>query len=55
MKSFYASPSTNYGWVIKEACAQTYGKACGSATPGFQMRSSRSSDVAQRPTLTVWY
>lgn len=55
VKSFYASPSTNYGWVIKEACAQTYGKACGSATPGFQMRSSRSSDVAQRPTLTVWY
>ncbi|MCB1256355.1 MAG: DNRLRE domain-containing protein [Microthrixaceae bacterium] len=55
VKSFYTSPATNYGWVIKEACAETYGKACGSISPGFQMRSSRSTNVDQRPTLTVWY
>lgn len=55
VQSFYSSPSTNHGWVIKEACAQTYGKACGSATPGFQMRSSRYSNVEQRPTLLVHY
>lgn len=55
VKGFYASPGTNYGWVIKEACAETYGKACGSISPGFQMRSSRATNVDQRPTLTVWY
>lgn len=55
VRSFYASPGTNYGWVIKEACAIPYGKACGSVSPGFQMRSSRATDVSQRPTLTVYY
>lgn len=55
VRAFYASPSSNYGWVIKEACAIPYGKACGSASPGFQLRSSRASDAAQRPTLTVYY
>ncbi|MCA9242214.1 MAG: DNRLRE domain-containing protein [Planctomycetales bacterium] len=55
VKAFYANPSTNFGWVIKEACAQTYGKACGDIRPGFQMRSSRAADAAQRPTLTVYF
>lgn len=55
IQSFYATPSTNYGWVVKEACAQTYGRACGSVTPGFQMRSSRWSNVSERPTLLVYY
>lgn len=55
VRDFYASPSSNYGWVIKEACAITYGKACGSATPGFQMRSSRAGNTTQRPMLTVFF
>ena len=55
VRAFYASPTNNHGWVIKEACAQTYGKACGSVSPGFQMRSSRASQVEQRPTLFVYY
>ena len=55
VQGFYANPSTNYGWVIKEACAVTYSKACGSATPGFQMRSSRFPGASQRPTLVVYY
>jgi len=41
--------------VIKEACAETYGKACGSISPGFQMASSRAATVTQRPTLTVFF
>lgn len=55
VQSFYNSPSTNHGWVIKEACAITYGKACGSRSPGFQMRSSRAPTIAERPTLIVHY
>ena len=55
VKGFFDGSLTNAGWVIKEACAETYGKACGSVTPGFQMASSRAANVAQRPTLTVWF
>lgn len=55
LQSFYNSPSSNHGWVIKEACAETYGKACGSISPGFQMASSRAATVIQRPTLTVFF
>lgn len=55
VQSFYNTPATNYGWVIKEACAIPYGKDCGSVTPGFQMRSSRATNVLERPTLTLWY
>lgn len=55
VKAFYSAPASNFGWVIKEACAETYGKACGSATPGFQMASSRYPDASKRPTLTVYF
>ena len=55
VQSFFSSPGTNFGWVIKEACAVTYGKDCGSVTPGFQMASSRATNVLQRPTLTVYF
>ena len=55
VQSFLNSPSTNFGWVIKEACAETYSKSCGSISPGFQMASSRATNVDQRPTLTVYF
>mgnify|MGYP001421578457 CR=1 FL=1 len=55
VKAFFATPANNFGWVIKEACAETYGKSCGSISPGFQMASSRAVDPADRPTLTVFY
>ena len=54
VRQFYSNPSTNYGWAIKEACALTYGKACGSATPGFQFR-GRLGTPAERPALEVVY
>jgi prepilin-type N-terminal cleavage/methylation domain-containing protein len=55
VQSFYNSPGTNFGWVIKEACAETYYKACGSISPGFQMASNRATNTDQRPTLTVYF
>ncbi len=55
VQSFFSSPGTNFGWVIKEACVETYAKLCGSATPGFQMASSRATNALQRPTLTVYF
>ncbi len=55
VQSFYDSPANNHGWVIKEACVQTYGKACGSISPGFQMASSRAPTVVQRPALRVFF
>ena len=58
VQSFYANPSTNYGWRIREACdgaAGPYNKACGTATPGFQFRSRTASNAIERPRLVVTY
>ncbi len=55
VKAFYSTPTTNFGWVLKEACAITYGKDCGSATPGFQIASSRYTDVSKRPVLRLYF
>ena len=55
VRSFFSTPAQNFGWVIKEACAQTYGKSCGTIRPGFQMRTRSASVTEQRPTLTLVY
>ena len=55
VRGFFDGSLTNGGWVIKEACAETYKKACGSGTPGFQMASSRAANADQRPRLTLWF
>lgn len=55
VRSFFADPNQNFGWVIKEACVQTYGKRCGTIRPGFQMRTSDAAVAAERPTLTLIY
>jgi len=54
VKAFFATPSNNFGWVLKEACA-TYGRSCGSITPGFQFASSRYPDSSKRPTLRLYF
>jgi prepilin-type N-terminal cleavage/methylation domain-containing protein len=55
VRSFFADPARNFGWVIKEACVQRYGKSCGTIRPGFQMRTSSAAVPQQRPTLTLVY
>lgn len=54
VRSYLATPSLDYGWVIKEACAVTYSKACGDISPGFQFRSKLAS-ANQRPALELTY
>jgi hypothetical protein len=54
VRSSYASPTTDHGWVIKEACSVTYGKACGTISPGFQFR-SKGGPPDERPALIVVY
>ena len=40
--------------MIKEACAITYGKACGDISPGFQFRSKYGA-ASERPALELVY
>lgn len=49
VRSFFADPAENHGWVIKEKCP------CGTIRPGFQMRTSDAAVAAERPTLTLVY
>lgn len=55
VKAFYEQSAPNDGWVIKEACAEPYGKSCGTISPGFQMRTDLAVDPSQRPRLQVIY
>lgn len=54
VRASYATPATDFGWVIKEACSATYGKACGDINPGFQFRSQLGT-ANERPALTLVY
>lgn len=55
VRSFHADPTQNHGWVVKEACAQTYGYSCGTIRPGFQLRTREAAVAAERPTLSLEY
>ena len=54
VRAFFTAPATNFGWVIKEACAETYGKACGDISPGFEFR-AKSAAASERPSLELVY
>lgn len=54
VRASYAAPAVGHGWVIKEACSATYGKACGTISPGFQIR-AKSGSADERPALIVVY